>query len=438
MSRTMPALSPHEVLRFAADPFTGMMAAYESHGTVVSVGYGSQRTVFAFGPEANSFVFANPALFSWRDSFKVMVPVLGDTALLVTDGEHHRRRRHLTLPAFHRRRIDVYVRLMARNTAAAVEQWETGRSLDLYRALRSVIRRNTIACLYGPGLAADNEMIGARLQTALNSTDLPLGAQLFLAGVPNPVTARAKRARRKVAVRVQEEIARRRGETAASTDALGMLLAARDPDGRPLTDLELQDQVISMIVAGYETTSAAMGWTAHAALCTPGVWERARKEVDAVLGDAEITGDALEQLPYVDAVVQEALRLHPPVVVLPRVAAQDFDFAGHTIPAGSRLAISPYVTHRMPEVWPEATAFLPGRWSPDHPAHRPATPATYLPFGGGHHRCVGSPLATAELKTILAELVRRTELRPAGDVRPASIMAMRPRGGVPVTVRRRY
>ncbi|MEU9471804.1 cytochrome P450 [Streptomyces avermitilis] len=447
MSRTMPSLSPRQVLRFALDPFTGMMDAYRAHGSVVGIGYGSQRTAFVFGPEANSFVFANPSLFSWRDSFEVMLPVLGDTALLVTDGPDHQRRRHLTLPAFHRRRIDAYVRLMARNTVAAVENWESGRRIDLYQALRSVIRRNTVEALYGAPLAADNHVIGARLQIALDSTDLPLGIQLFLTGIPNPMTARARRARRQVAARVQAEIGRRRaggpgaagagGCEAEGGDGLGMLLAARDSEGRSLGDRELEDQVISLIVAGYETTSAAMGWTVHAALHTPGVWDDARKEVDAVLGDAELTGDALERLPYVDAVVQESLRLHPPVVVLPRVAAQDFEFAGHLIRAGRRLAISPYVTHRMPEVWPQATEFLPERWSPGHPAHRPATPSTYLPFGGGAHRCIGSPFATAELKTILIELLRRTELRLEGEVTPASIMAMRPRRGVPVVVRRR-
>ncbi|MEV6397183.1 cytochrome P450 [Streptomyces sp. NPDC051907] len=450
MSQSMPTLSPRRVLQFALDPFTGMMDAYRAHGSVVGVGYGSQRTTFVFGPEANAFVFANPSLFSWRDSFEVMLPVLGDTALLVTDGPDHHRRRHLTLPAFHRRRIDAYVRLMARNTAAAVETWQSGRRLDLYQALRSVIRCNTVEALYGARLAADNQMIGARLQIALDSTDLPLGMQLFLAGIPNPMTARARRARRQVAARVQAEIGRRRAREAGAAraggcpvdggeggDGLAMLLAARDSEGRSLADRELEDQVISLIVAGYETTSAAMGWTVHAALSTPGVWDDARKEVDSVLGDAELTGEALERLPYVDAVVQEALRLHPPVVVLPRVAAQDFEFAGHTIRAGRRLAISPYVTHRMPEVWPQAAQFLPERWSPGHPAHRPATPSTYLPFGGGAHRCIGSPFATAELKTILIELLRRTELRLEAEATPASIMAMRPRRGVPVVVRRR-
>ncbi|MGW7049538.1 cytochrome P450 [Streptomyces avermitilis] len=164
-----------------------------------------------------------------------------------------------------------------------------------------------------------------------------------------------------------------------------MLRAARDSEGRSLGDRELEDQVISLNVVGYETTSAAMGWTVDAALHSPGVWDDARKKVDSVLGDAELTGDALERLPCVDAVVQEALRFHPPVVVLPRVSRR-------------RTSSSP------------AT---------------PSGPAAV------------SPSAAAELKTILIELLRRTELRLEGKVtRPASWPCGR-RRGVPVVVRRR-
>ncbi|GAA1989412.1 cytochrome P450 [Kitasatospora viridis] len=436
-ARTVPRLSPGEVARFAADPFTGMLDALRKHGPVVGVGYGSQRSTFFFGPQANSFVFANPELFSWRESFEVMLPVLGQTALLVTDGEEHRRRRHLVLPAFHRRRIDGYVELMAANTVATIGRWTPGTRIDLYRELRSLIRRNTIETLYGSRLAAQNDAIGARLQTALDATDLPLGLQLFLTGIPNPITARAKRARRWVAERVQGEIDHRRRHAVEGRDGLTALLEPAAEGTCPLDDSEIQDQVISLMVAGYETTSAAMAWVVHSALSTPGVWERARVEVRDVLGTDENSVDALDKLDYVDGVVQEALRLHPPVVVLPRVTAGELEFEGVRLAPGARLAISPYVTHRMAGVWPEPDRFLPERWQPDHPLHRPATPSTYLPFGGGRHRCIGAPFATAELKTVLVELLRRTELTPAGEVTPVSIMAMRPRRGVPVIVRRR-
>ncbi|GAA2725453.1 MULTISPECIES: cytochrome P450 [Streptomyces] len=433
----VPRLAPAEVLRFAADPFTGMLRAQRVHGDVVEVGYGRQRSTFLFGPEANSFVFANPQLFSWRDSFEVMLPVLGESALLVSDGEGHRRRRHLVLPAFHRRRIEDYVRLMARNTAATVNRWETGRRIDLYRELRALIRRNTVESLYGSRLAAQNDAIGARLQIALDATDLPLGLQLFLTRCPNPLTARAKRARRWVAGRIQAEIEHRRRHLEPDGDGLGALLAAAHGERCPLDDGEIQDQVISLIVAGYETTSAAMAWVVHAALSTPGTWEQARESVTELLGDAPVTVEALEKLHYLDGVVQEALRLHPPVVVLPRVTAQDVEFAGRRLPAGTRLAISPYVTHRMSRVWTEPSRFVPERWLSGHRLHREVTPAGFLPFGGGRHRCIGAPFATAELKTILVELLRRTDLTPAAPVTPVSIMAMRPRRGVPVVVRRR-
>lgn len=434
MNAAIPALAPDRVLRFAIDPFRGMLDARRRHGDVVQVGYGAQRAVFLFGPEANSFVFANPQLFSWRDSFAVMLPVLGETALLVTDGEEHRRRRPLVLPAFHRRRLEEYARLMAGNTREALTRLRTGERVDLYAELRALIRRNTIDSFFGTRLARQDAEIGRKLQIALDATDLPLGLQLFLTGVPNPVTARAVRSRRWVAERVRAEIAARRRFPVERPDALTVLLDKPSNSGCPLGDDEIEDQVISLIVAGYETTSAAMAWTVHVLLTHPGSWEAARQEVAEMLGDGEADPETLEKMTVVDDVVNEALRLHPPVVVLPRITREDTVFRGLRIRAGTRLAISPFVTHRMPEVWPQPGRFVPGRWRPDHPLHRPATPAGYLPFGGGHHRCVGAPFATLEIKVILIELLRRTRLRSAGPVRPASIMAMRPRRGMPVVV----
>src|SRR5689334_19377937 len=191
MNAVIPTLAPDRVLRFALDPFRGMLDGRRRLGDVVQVGYGAQRAVFLFGPEANSFLFPNPQLFSWRDSFAVMLPVLGETALLVTDGEEHRRRRPLVLPAFHRRRLEEYARLMTANTRQALTRLRAGERVDLYAELRALIRRNTIDSFFGTRLAEQDAEIGRKLQIALDATDLPLGMQLFLTGVPNPVTARA-------------------------------------------------------------------------------------------------------------------------------------------------------------------------------------------------------------------------------------------------------
>jgi cytochrome P450 len=433
--RPSPSLTARHGIAFARNPCASLLRLYAEAGPVASVGTRRRPLVHLFGPDANAFVFANSGLFRWREAFDLLVPVNGETALIVSDGADHRRRRRLVQPAFHHRRVGGYVARMAANTDAALESWRPGRTLDAYAELRSVIRRSTVEVLFGDRLAADAEVIGRRLQTALAAIDRNFVLQMALRSLPNPYMRRVAAARAQVARRVDEEVDRRRREGDGGDDVLAMLIAARDEDGTGLTRQELQDQVISLISAGYDTTSAAMAWAVYALATHPGAEDRARREVAAVVGDRPVTAADLPALTYLDGVVNETLRLFPPAVLSARVPVEDFAYGGHRIPAGAMVLYSPFVTHRMPRVWPLAGRFRPDRWDPDSGLHRPATPSTYLPFGGGPHRCIGSTLATVEIKTMLACLLRRTRLQllsPA--VTPTSVTAMRPRGGLPVRV----
>ncbi|NKZ08847.1 cytochrome P450 [Actinomadura latina] len=422
-------------IAFAVNPCASLLRLYAEAGRVAAVGTRRRPLVHLFGPDANAFVFANSGLFRWREAFDLLVPVNGETALIVSDGADHRRRRRLVQPAFHHRRVGGYVARMAANTDAALESWRPGRTLDAYAELRTVIRRSTVEVLFGDRLAADAEVIGRRLQVALAAIDRNFVLQMALRSLPNPYMRHVAAARAQVARRVDEEVGRRRAEGGAHDDVLGMLMAARDEDGTGLTRQELQDQVISLISAGYDTTSAAMAWAVYALAAHPGAEERARREVAEVVGDRLVTAADLPALTYLDGVVNETLRLFPPAVLSARVPVEDFTYAGHRIPAGAMVLYSPFVTHRMPRVWPQAGRFRPERWDPASDLHRPATPSTYLPFGGGPHRCIGSTLATVEIKTMLACLLRRTRLRLVSPaVTPTSVTAMRPRGGLPVRV----
>ncbi|MFB4310210.1 cytochrome P450 [Actinomadura sp. GTD37] len=421
---------------FARNPCASLLRLYAEAGPVAAVGTRRRPFVHLFGPDANAFVFANSGLFRWREAFDLLVPVNGETALIVSDGADHRRRRRLVQPAFHHRRVGGYVARIAANTDAALEWWRPGRTLDAYAELRSVIRRSTVEVLFGDRLAADAEVIGRRLQVALAAIDRNFVLQMALRSLPNPYMRRVAAARAQVARRVDGEIDRRSAEGGGHDDVLGMLMTARDEDGTGLTRRELQDQVISLISAGYDTTSAAMAWAVYALLSHPDAEERARREVAEVVGDRPVRAADLPALTYLDGVVNETLRLFPPAVLSARVPVEDFAYAGHRVPAGAMVLYSPFVTHRMPEVWPQAGRFRPERWDPASELHRPAAPSTYLPFGGGPHRCIGSALATAEIKTMLACLLRRTRLRLVSSrAVPTSVTAMRPRGGLPVRVR---
>jgi cytochrome P450 len=262
--------------------------------------------------------------------------------------------------------------------------------------------------------------------------DQSLLNQQFKLNVPGTAWHRCKSARAKTDAIVDAEIIRRRATTDPSTgdDILAMLLSTVDEDGAPgLTAEEIRDQVVSLIAAGYHTTSGALGWAVRALLHEPGVRDKARAEVDEVIGNGAPTADALQSMRYLDGVVHESLRLWPPGFISGRKCHDNVDFARHTIAAGSMVMYSPWVTHRLPDLWPEPEAFKPERWERD------PLPYSFVPFGGGYRRCIGFAFATLELKVTLARLLQRVELELLdADDRPVGTAGLRPRSGVPVRV----
>ena len=182
---------------------------------------------------------------------------------------------------------------------------------------------------------------------------------------------------------------------------------------------------------GYDTTSAAIGWTLHAVLTHDAVGERVRAEIAAVVGDDDLDASHLLAMPYLDAVVSESLRLHPPGAFSGRKAVDAFEYAGHTIPAGSLVVYSAYEVQRDPAYWPDAERFAPERWLPGDPLHRELDPYTYVPFGGGYRRCIGFAMATQEIKAATVEVLRRVTLHPLDrHLTPTGIATMSPSEGV--------
>ncbi|MFD0900976.1 cytochrome P450 [Actinomadura sediminis] len=409
--------------------YDALITLYERHGPVFRLGTGRAGYVYLLGPDANRFVFGNQHLFRNREAFESLVPVNGETSLIVSDGEDHRRRRALVRPALHHRQIDRYVRTMAENADRVLDGWADGERVDVYAEFRAAIRRSTIEALFGRRLAADARLVGDGLQPMLEMIDRMPQALRAHRRLRTPAWRRAMAARRVADARVFAEIDRlRRGAADEDDHVLATLVHGRNEEGSGLGDVEVRDQAINLIAAGYDTTSAAMAWAVHALMTEDGVWERAAAEVAAA---GPPTAEALRRMPYLDGVVHETLRLRPPGPVSARKVAADFEFAGHRVRAGSMVIYSPYVTHRLPEVWPEPLAFRPERWT-DGP--RPG-PHEFVPFGGGPHRCIGSAMATTELTVMLARLLARATLRPdRRDPRPTGLTAMRPRGGLPATV----
>ncbi|KRV50553.1 cytochrome [Wenjunlia vitaminophila] len=428
-----PLRRSSQYLRSIADlaqhPYTGAENLYRTYGPVWQLGTGRHSWVYLLGPEANRFVFANSHLFRWREAFEQLIPVDGETALIVSDGEDHRRRRRLVAPAFHRQAIDGYVDVMRDRTDAAIDTWLPGRTLDLYQELRTVVRRITIQVLFGSRLAADEDELGRLLQRVLDLiNESPIVQRVQRLGLPS--YRRAIRARQEVARRVLVEIDhRRRNPGTDIRDVFSLLVETRDEDGGALSEVEILDQVISLIAAGYDSTSAAVSWAVHAMAQSPKIWQRAKEEVERVVpDDRPLTAADVPRLEYLDRVVNETMRLYPAAPFNARKAAVPFTFQGHRIPQGSLLVLSPYVTHRLPEVYSDPLRFDPDRWDPELPGYRKPGPHEFLPYGGGLHRCIGATFATVEMKVILARVLRRVEFRfpRASYGKPIGFTVMRP------------
>ncbi len=385
-----------DVVRFRqADLLLGL---YRRFGPVVRMG----PYTCLLGPEANRFLFANAELFEVERAFQSLVPVDGPTSLIVSDGEDHRRRRRLVQPALVHRQIANHVPVMEAIAEETLDAWRPGQELDVYQEFRRAIRRSTIHALFGEDLARDSDFFGAHLQLLINLIDRNPAVITWLRRTKAPAWRDAMRARRAVDARVYQAIAEAR-QGGTTGDVLASLV-----QGDELSDLEVRDQIVTLIAAGYETTSAAMAWSVFNLLRHNGVWERAQEDDD-----------------YLADVVNETLRLYPPAVISARVAAQPFELAGKKIKEGAFLLYSPYVTHRLAEVWPDPLRFDPGRWE------RKPAPHEFLPFGGGPHRCVGAGLATTELTVMLKALLRRPKPELLNQrVSPTGVAAMRPKHGL--------
>ncbi|UXA09374.1 cytochrome P450 [Mycobacterium sp. SMC-2] len=416
-------------------PGEALLALYRRRGPVVNSGVGRHGYTYLLGAEANKFVFANADAFSWRLTFQNLAIVDGPTALIVSDGDDHRRRRSVVAPGLRHRQIQDYVATMVSNIDAVIDGWVPGQRLDIYRACRSAVRRSTAESLFGPRLAAHSDFLGEQLQPLLDLTHQLPQAVALQRRLSAPGWRRAVAARKRIDDLVDDQIAAARAAPRSDDHLLTMLINGRGDEGYTLSDNEIRDAVISLITAGYETTSGALAWAIYTLLSMPGAWDTAAGEVARVLGARPPAAGDLTALTYLNGVVHETLRLYSPGVISARKVIREICFDGHRIPAGRLLIFSPYVTHRIPEIWPDPTQFRPQRWDPDSPGYRKPGPHEFVPFSGGLHRCIGAAMATTEMTVMLARLLARTTLRmPAQRIRAANLAALSPKPGLTVDV----
>ena len=378
-----------------------------------------------------------PKSITYRNNLR---PFLGD-GLLISEGEFWKRQRRLAQPAFHLRRLQALAGTMAGAAARMVQGWEHGRIIDVMAAMNAVTMEIVASTLFGADVSGDIAEV-AEAMAVLQEETGRVRATAFFELPEFLVRPRGHRFHAAVATLdriVNRIVAARRASGETRDDLLSMLLEARDEEtGEGMTDKQLRDELVTLFLAGHETTAIALTWTFHLLGQTPRAEKTLLEEVDAALGDKSAPEfNDLEKIPYARMVAEEALRLYPPAYVFSRRAAGDDRLGPFRMPAGAHLIISPYALHRRPDYWPEPDAFWPERFAPGARADRPKL--AYLPFGGGPRICIGNSFAMMEHAIVLATALRhwRLESIPGREVRTEPRITLRPRGGLPMRILRR-
>ncbi len=360
-------------------------------------------------PEHVRQVFTgDPRVLHAGEGNAVLRPVLGPNSVLLLDEQQHLAQRKLLLPPFHGERMQRYGELMREVAERELDGWPRGRTFQLWPHMQSVTLEVIMRAVFGMQEGAGLDRLRSVLESTLHWATRK--SQLFLLAALGPRRVERlpsfRRALEPVDRLLFELIAERRRDPALDErdDILSLLLQARHEDGSPMSDEELRDELMTLLVAGHETTATALSWALERLVRHPDKLERLREEANA-------GGDE-----YTDAVTKEALRLRPVLPIVVRRLTEPYEIGGYTLPAGVTVAPCIYLVHRNPSVYPDPAAFRPERF-----LEQPAGTYTWIPFGGGVRRCIGGSFAVFEMKTVLAAIAGRISLT-AVDPRPERVV----------------
>lgn len=390
-----------QAIGWARRPFPFMKRCRERYGEIFTMRILHSGTwVFLCDPEDVKRVFtAPPASMGVALANPLLLPVLGARSVMLLEEPDHMTRRRLMLPPFHRQRMDGDVEMMAEVTRQEVRRWPTGEPFELWPRMQAITQEVIMRTVFGP---EDPERLrrirGAltRLTEALNNPR----RLTRMAALGSRWIARSRgfrEAMEPVERALLEEVARRRHESErARKDIVSLLIDARYEDGSPLSERELRDELLTLLTDG--PTSSSLAWAFERLLRHPEKLARLQAEVDAG-----------ESTAYMDAVVQETLRLCPPVPVVARRLLEPMELGGYTLPAGTTVAPCVYLIHRDERFYPRPLSFLPERF-----LEKPPGTYTWIPFGGGVRRCLAASYAELEMKRVLRTVLAEVDLQPVG------------------------
>jgi len=390
-----------------------LLETYRRYGDVVRFHFLGFRGAILHGAGANRYILADAV-----ENFLV-APVIdrararwivGEGVLFI-DNPAHRQQRRLIMPSMHRKRIEVYQQVMREVSTQILDRWTPGVEIDIASEmddLALIIEGRTLFSMDFSG--AEHELSDSVTVVTQTMND---AFRLAFAQLPFDVPGigyggSVRRAIARVKAILGEIIAEHEREGTDAGDVVSMLIAARDEEGERLTPAQILDHLLTLFVAGHETLANALTWACYLLAQHPAVTSKLLSELNQQLRAQPPTPADLERLPYLEQVVKEVLRLYPPAASLSRIVREPFEWKGYGFAAGNIIMYSPYVSHRMPEQFPEPEVFRPERFDPA--SGETHAPYAFIPFGAGPRSCIGAPFAMMELKTVLAMLLQRLRL----------------------------
>lgn len=363
-------------------------------------------------PEAVKEIFTgNPEQLPAGETRAILRPLVGQHSLLLLDGARHMHQRRLMAPSFHGERMQAYGEVMREITERNIDTWPTNQAFPIHTHMQDitldVILRTVFGLDEGPEQGRLRECLAEMLTLGANPIRLIPWFQRLIG-----VFTKGKQITQlmqEIDELLYAQIAHRRAASGASReDILSLLIEARDEDGQPMSDEELRDEMITMLVAGHETTATSLAWAFHCILDRPDVMEKLQAELRTVIGVGPVEPQHITKLDYLDATIKETQRLHPILPLVGRLLHEPLRIGGQDLPAGVMVAPCIYLTHHRPGLWPE-----PERFDPDRFVGKRVSPYEFFPFGGGIRHCIGAAFALYEMKIVLAQVLSRVTLRAA-------------------------
>jgi cytochrome P450 len=418
---------------FNSDALGFVEMCAREYGDVVQTRFLYVPALFLFHPDHIEHVLASGSK-NFIKAASLRSPFfrrLVGNGLVTSEGDFWRRQRRLAQPAFHRERVDAYARAMVDLTERMLDGWQDGAALDAHEGMMLLTQQVVARTLFGADVSGDSIEIGE----ALGRIVRPFSSQATLKWIldnrlPTPGHFRFNRDVRRIDCFVYRLIAERRASGEETGDLLSMLLRAQDEDGSGMTDKQLRDELMTIFLAGHETTALALTWGWYLLAQNPEAEGALAAELEDVLGGRTPTAADLPRLRYAEWVVKESMRLYPPAWGVGRECVRECEVGGHVVPTGMQVFAFQWVVQRDPRWFDDPLTFRPERWGEESAARLPRY--AYFPFGGGPRLCIGNYFATMEAVLILSTVAQRFRLRlaPGQTVEPFPAISLRPKGGV--------